>query len=607
MTAQLAGLLLFLIPFAGALLIPLVNFFAPRAVPWLAVLFGLASSVIAFFLLGGTPAGAPITLDILPGFFRSGLLLDPLSLLPALIATWIGFLVLIYSLGYMKGEENLARYYALVLLFIGGMVGMALADNFLALFFFWEVMGVCSYQLIAFFYKDPKAAAAGAKAFLTTKIGDIGLLAAIIILAVNSGSFSFSVNFGAAAGLALPVLGLVAFGFILGAVGKSAQFPLHVWLPDAMEAPTTISALIHAATMVNAGVYLLARVSPVLALVPWSLTLVQWIGAITALLGALLAAFSNDLKRILAYSTVSQLGYMVLAVGVGAAFASQFHLFSHAIFKGLLFLCAGAVIHAIGTRDIRQMGGLYKHMPAVAITFLIGAMALLGLPFLNGFFSKDFILEEALLGGAWGPLALALIAGALTAFYALRTTFVVFWGKPNYQAHPHKTPANMVVPLLALALACFLSWLLVGPLSEAWIASGLPAPALSALELIRETFSSLAFIFSLAAVVVGFFLFLQRARLARYFHEQEPGWIRAASLGLGFDTLYTWLADRIRDFGGWVSMVWEERVMEGINRFAAWGSLGLSRLSCLLQTGDVHWNLLYVTLTLIVVLGVALW
>jgi NADH-quinone oxidoreductase subunit L len=265
------------------------------------------------------------------------------------------------------------------------------------------------------------------------------------------------------------------------------------------------------------------------------------------------------------------------------------------------------VIHAIGTRDIRQMGGLYKHMPAVAITFLIGAMALLGLPFLNGFFSKDFILEEIILGGAWGPLALALIAGALIAFYALRTTFVVFWGKPNYQTHPHKTPANMVVPLLALALACFLSWLLVGPLSEAWIASGLPAPALSALELIRVTFSSLAFLFSLAAIVVGFFLFLQRARLARYFHEQEPGWIRATSRGLGFDDLYTWLADRIRDFGVWVRMFWEERVMEGINRFAAWGSLGLSRLSCRLQTGDVHWNLLYVTLTLIVVLGVALW
>jgi NADH-quinone oxidoreductase subunit L len=607
MTAQLAGLLLFILPFVGAALIPLVNFFVPRVIPGLAVLFGLVSSILAFFLLGGSPAGAPITLDILPGFFRSGLLLDPLSLLPALIATWIGFLVLIYSLGYMKEEENLARYYSLVLLFIGGMVGMALADNFLALFFFWEVMGVCSYQLIAFFYKDPKAAAAGAKAFLTTKIGDIGLLAAIIILAVNSGSFSFSANFGAAAGLALPLLGLVAFGFILGAVGKSAQFPLHVWLPDAMEAPTTISALIHAATMVNAGVYLLARVSPILALVPWSLTLVQWIGALTALLGALLATFNNDLKRILAYSTVSQLGYMVLAVGVGGIFASQFHLFSHAIFKGLLFLCAGAVIHAVGTRDIRQMGGLYKHMPAVAITFLIGALALLGLPFLNGFFSKDFILEEAILGSAWGPLAVAVAAAVLTAFYSLRTTFSVFWGKPQYETHPHRTPANMVIPLVALGAACFLSWLLVGPLSEAWFASGLPAPAMNALELIRETFSSLAFIFSMCAIVVGFILFLQRNRLSRYFHEQESSWLRAMAVGLGFDALYTWLADRIRDLGCWVRTFWEERVMEGINHLVAWISLGLSRLSCRLQTGDVHWNLLYVAITLIIVLGAVLW
>ena len=441
MSGELAGWLMLLLPYAGAALVPLLNFLSSRLVPYFAVLVGLAASVVAFFVLGA-PNTASTSINWLPGVLKTGLSLDALSVVPALIATWIGFLVLIYSLGYMRGEENLSRYYSLTLLFIGSMVGMSMADNFLALFFFWEVMGVCSYALIGFFYKDPKAAAAGVKAFLTTKIGDVGLITAILLLYANTGTFAIGSNLEMAASLGAPILGLVSFGFIMGAVGKSAQLPLHVWLPDAMEAPTTISALIHAATMVNAGVYLLARVSPLLTQAPWSLMLVQWIGALTALLGSLLATFNFDLKRILAYSTVSQLGYMVMAVGLGAVFASQFHLFSHAIFKALLFLGAGAVIHAIGTRDIRQMGGLNKVMPAVGATFSVGALALMGFPMLNGFFSKDLILESALVGAQWGPLIVAGLAALLTAFYALRTTVTVFWGKARYKGHPHRTPCG---------------------------------------------------------------------------------------------------------------------------------------------------------------------
>jgi NADH-quinone oxidoreductase subunit L len=606
MSGELAGWLMLLLPYAGAALVPLLNFLSSRLVPYFAVLVGLASSVVAFFVLGASNT-AGTSLNWLPGVLKTGLSLDALSVVPALIATWIGFLVLIYSLGYMKGEENLSRYFSLTLLFIGSMVGMSLADNFLALFFFWEVMGVCSYALIGFFYKDPKAAAAGVKAFLTTKIGDVGLLTAILLLYANTGTFAIGSNLEMAASLGAPILGMVSFGFIMGAVGKSAQLPLHVWLPDAMEAPTTISALIHAATMVNAGVYLLARVSPLLAQAPWSLMLVQWIGALTALLGSLLATFNFDLKRILAYSTVSQLGYMVMAVGLGAVFASQFHLFSHAIFKALLFLGAGAVIHAIGTRDIRQMGGLNKVMPIVGATFFVGALALMGFPMLNGFFSKDLILESALVEAQWGPLIVAGLAALLTAFYALRTTATVFWGKARYKAHPHRTPWVMSSPLVLLALATFVSWLLVGLLTAAWNAANLAAPELTIPALLLETFTAPAFFITLGVIFGGLLLFVYRKPIGKGVRERVPGLLRATSAGLGFDAVYGGLSRLVYAAGGFVLAIWDEKVMEGINRLTGWCSVRLSEGSRVLQTGDIHWNLLYIVLTLIILLGFVLW
>ena len=606
MSGELAGWLMLLLPYAGAALVPLLNFLSSRIVPYFAVLVGLASSVVAFFVLG-EPNTASVSLNWLPGVLKTGLSLDALSVVPALIATWIGFLVLIYSLGYMKGEENLSRYFSLTLLFIGSMVGMSMADNFLALFFFWEVMGVCSYALIGFFYKDPKAAAAGVKAFLTTKIGDVGLITAILVLYANTGTFAIGQNLEMAASLGAPILGIVSFGFIMGAVGKSAQLPLHVWLPDAMEAPTTISALIHAATMVNAGVYLLARVYPLLTQAPWSLMLVQWIGALTALLGSLLATFNFDLKRILAYSTVSQLGYMVMAVGLGAVFASQFHLFSHAIFKALLFLGAGAVIHAIGTRDIRRMGGLKKVMPVVGATFFVGALALMGFPMLNGFFSKDLILESALVDAAWGPLIVAGLAALLTAFYALRTTAAVFWGKARYKGHPHRTPWVMSSPLVLLALATFVSWLLIGPITAAWNAANLAAPELTIPELLLETFTAPAFFITLGVIFGGLLLFVYRKPIGKRVRERMPRLLRATSAGLGFDAVYGGFSRLVYAAGGFVLGIWDEKVMEGINRLTGWCSLRLGEGSRALQTGDIHWNLLYIVLTLIILLGIVLW
>jgi NADH-quinone oxidoreductase subunit L len=607
MTVEFSALMAILIPFAGAAFIPLLNLFASRAVPAFAVIAGLACAVFSLFLPAGITADPSPAFNWLPGVLKTGLSLDALSVVPALIAACIGFLVLLYSLGYMKKEENLAFYYSTTLLFIGSMIGMALSDNFLALFFFWEVMGVCSYLLIGFFYHDPKSAYAGVKAFMTTKIGDIGLIAAILILYAFTGTFNLKENILSASKLAMPLLSFISVGFIMGAAGKSAQVPLQVWLPDAMEAPTTISALIHAATMVNAGVYLLARVFSILALVPGALPTVQWIGAITALLGSLLAVFNNDLKRILAYSTISQLGYMVFAVGVGGVFASQFHLFSHAIFKALLFLCAGAVIHEMGTRDVREMGGLQKNMPVTGTAFLVGALALMGLPVLNGFFSKDLILEEALKHQVWIPLVLLIFSAILTAFYSMRMTAKVFWGNNKVTKHVEEAPPAMTVPLVLLAIGAVFSWFFVGRITSAWQNSGLPVDVLSWRELFMKTFFSHSFLITAAVLIIGFILFLSRSKIGSFINNKMPGLVKTMSAGLGFDIFYGWIIKLIYGFGNFIRCFWEEVIMEGINKLTGTISNGLSVLSRRMQTGDVRWNLFYVVLTLIVLLGVIIW
>ncbi|HBU70038.1 MAG TPA: NADH-quinone oxidoreductase subunit L [Elusimicrobia bacterium] len=606
MSSEFSALLILLVPFAGAALVPLLNLLSPRIVPAFAVLVGLASAVIAFFLPFGMKPGVYFSYEVLPGVFKTGLLLDTLSIVPALIATWIGFLVLIYSIGYMKKEENLSRYYSLVLLFIGSMVGMSLSDNFLSLFFFWEVMGVCSYLLIGFFYADPKAAAAGVKAFIVTRIGDVALFGAILILYVLSGSFEISANLAYASKIGLPLLTAISFGFIVGAVGKSAQVPLHVWLPDAMEAPTTISALIHAATMVNAGVYLLARVHPLLAQVPVSVETLQWIGAITALLGAFLATFNNDLKRILAYSTVSQLGYMVFAIGVGGVFASQFHLFSHAIFKALLFLCAGAVIHELGTRDVREMGGLNKEMPLTGMAFFVGALALMGLPLFNGFFSKDMILEQAYEHNSFGPLSLAVIAAVLTAFYSLRTTAMVFWGQQRNTKHVHEAPASMTTPLVILSIGAVFSWLLIGRITASWSLSGFEGEIIGWKALAHETFVSKAFMMTAGAIIAGYLMYMKKTAIGNFLGSKLPVVGKSAGIGLGFDAVYGGFVAFVYGFAGFARNIWEEYIMEGINKVTGAVAVLSSLLARKMQTGDIHWNLVYIVITLIILLGMVL-
>ena len=372
---------------------------------------------------------------------RVGILMDPLTAIMVVVVSGVSLLVQVYSQGYMRGDAGYARYFAIMSLFTASMLGLVLASSIIQLFLFWELVGLCSYLLIGFWYQRPAAARAAVKAFLVTRLGDLGLLVAIIYLYSQQGSFGPGLN-----SLEIPdiqmaaQMGLlgsaattwVALGIFAGAVGKSAQFPLHVWLPDAMEGPTPVSALIHAATMVVAGVFLVARFFPVFEAAPDAMTVVAIIGGVTALFAATMAMVMYDIKRVVAYSTISQLGYMVMALGIGAYGAAIFHLFTHAFFKALLFLGAGSANHATGTFDMRYMGGLRRYQPWTYAAFVLAALSLAGVFPLAGFWSKDEILASAFdKGGTVGPLVftLAIVAVFMTAFYIFRVLFMTFHGE----------------------------------------------------------------------------------------------------------------------------------------------------------------------------------
>src|SRR5690606_21172590 len=372
-----AGWLIILViglPWLGAVAAFAARNSSPRTLNTLAVLFSVAAAACAVALLPFASEDVALTLHA-GGFFGDFTFIpNGMGIFLSIVATVIGALAVIFSINYMEGETQLGRYYALVLLFIGAMCGLVLTSSLLLLFFFWEITALCSYALIAFENDNPKAVEGGLKALIITQFGGVGLLGGALIAYSALGTYDIPVFLAQAQTLAPGLLAVMAFGFLAAAAAKSAQLPFHTWLPSAMEAPTPISALIHAATMVNAGVYLLARFYPAFEAVPGWTTAVVIVGALTALLAAIMAIVSNDLKEVLAYSTVSQLGYMVYGIGVGGVLAAQFHLLSHAVFKALLFLGAGAVIHAIGTRDIRKMGGLGKEMPLVRTVFIIGAL-----------------------------------------------------------------------------------------------------------------------------------------------------------------------------------------------------------------------------------------
>jgi NADH-quinone oxidoreductase subunit L len=402
-------------------------------------------------------------------------LLDPLSSVMVLFVTFVGFLIHVYSIGYMGHDPGYARFMAYLNLFMFAMLTLVLGANYAVLFVGWEGVGLCSYLLIGFWFEKQSASDAGKKAFIVNRIGDAGFLAGMFLVFVTFGTLDFQSVMTAAAhmpveyawGGSLTLIGLLLF---VGAAGKSAQLPLFVWLPDAMEGPTPVSALIHAATMVTAGVYMVARSAPIYAHAPNAMATVAIVGAATAILAATIGLVQNDIKRVLAYSTVSQLGYMFLACGVGAFGAGIFHVFTHAFFKALLFLGAGSVIHAMsGEQDMRQMGGLKAKLPKTHLTMLVGCIAIAGIPPLAGFFSKDEILWSAYSTGGYGRYvwAIGVAAAALTAFYMFRLYRMTFGGSfrgTSEQAHHlHESPASMVVPLQVLALGSVLAGFLGMP------------------------------------------------------------------------------------------------------------------------------------------------
>ena len=421
-----------------------------------------------------------------------GARLDGLTAVMLVVVSGVSLLVQVYSLGYMQGDGGFARYYAFMSFFTASMLGLILADNLLMLFVFWELVGAASYFLIGFWFHRPAAAAAAKKAFIVTRLGDLGLLAALILIWDRAGTLDIAaINTEVVELVGLGVLGqtmltLFALGLVAGAIGKSAQFPLHIWLPDAMEGPTPVSALVHSATMVAAGVYLLARFFPVLDASQFASDFITWIGVVTAVGAALLAVAQTDIKRVLAYSTISQLAYMMFALGIGAYAAAVFHLMTHAFFKSLLFLGAGSASHATNTFDMTRMGGLRRVMPITYITFVIGALSLAGVIPLAGFWSKDEILIDA-----WkynrAVFAFGLLAAGLTAFYMVRAIALTFHGdyKGGEQpapgehgadpAHPHEAPRVMTIPLCILAvLAVVAGWVTFGGEFQSWVLGALP-------------------------------------------------------------------------------------------------------------------------------------
>ncbi|MDH7516495.1 MAG: NADH-quinone oxidoreductase subunit L, partial [Bacteroidota bacterium] len=432
-----------------------------------------------------------------------GLMIDNFVAVMLVVVTLISALVHLFSIGYMHGDAKYSRYFAYLGLFAFSMLGIVVTNNFLMMYMFWELVGVSSYLLIGFWYEKPGPAYASKKAFLVNRIGDSGMWIGIMVLFVSYGTFRFDELFANIAAGRLPfgsAAWLTAAGVLVfcGAVGKSAQFPLHTWLPDAMEGPTPVSALIHAATMVAAGVYLVARVFPLLA--GDALFVIAVIGAVTAFVSATIAIAQNDIKKVLAYSTVSQLGYMVLALGVGAYAAGMFHLVTHAMFKACLFLCSGSVIHAMhhglhavndhetDPQDIRNMGGLRKRMPVTFATFLVATLAISGVPLFSGFLSKDEILAGAwAFGSLRGGMGLMMPyigfgVAALTAFYMFRLVYLTFYGepsRPDVAEHIHESPRVMTVPLVALAtlsIWVFFAWNPFSP-STGWLMKSLPVPA----------------------------------------------------------------------------------------------------------------------------------
>ena len=444
-----------------------------------AVAFSFFISLLTFFHVLSHPT--PQDIIIYPWIFGDGFsipvgfLIDPLSTVMLLVVTGVGLLIHIYSAGYMHEDPGYSRFFSYLNLFIFSMLLLVMGNNFLILFIGWEGVGLCSYLLIAFWFEKPSASKAATKAFVVNRIGDAGFLMAIFLIFTHFGTLNYSEIFPNVDGLSTGMATAITLCLLIGAVGKSAQLPLYTWLPDAMEGPTPVSALIHAATMVTAGVYMIVRNHVLFDLAPFSMGVVALVGGLTAFFAATIGLVQNDIKRVLAYSTVSQLGFMFLACGVGAYVAAIFHLMTHAFFKALLFMGAGSVVHALsGEQDIRKMGGLWSKIPVTAWTFFIGAIAISGIPPLAGFWSKDEILAGVFKGGHFVLWGLGTFTAFLTAFYMFRLFYLTFHGQSRVEQeamnHLRESPKIMTHPLVILAILSVMGGMVMGfPLEGGWI------------------------------------------------------------------------------------------------------------------------------------------
>ncbi len=464
-------------PLAGALVNILFGRLTARRAHWIAVPALAAAFLSACVVFGRVWNGQVLSGALFPWIVAANFQtyvsahVDPLTGVMLLVVTGVGFLIHLYSIGYMHDDPGYARFFAYLNLFVFSMTMLVLAGNFLLLYVFWEAVGLCSYLLIGFWYTRPVAAQAGKKAFIVNRVGDFGFGLGIIWLWTALGTLDYAAVFAKVGTLAPATATGIALLLFMGACGKSAQLPLHVWLPDAMEGPTPVSALIHAATMVTAGVYMVARSHVLFERSGVALEVVAWVGVVTAVFAATIGLVQTDIKRVLAYSTISQLGYMFAAVGLGAYAAGIFHLVTHAFFKALLFLGAGSVIHGLGgEQDLRKMGGLAPRMVTTTVTMMIGGAALAGVPGLAGFFSKDEILAAAFFGGHRLLWALLLAGAFMTAFYTFRLLFLAFLGGPRMSRevahHVHESPAVMTLPLVVLAVLTVVAGWAVGLPSE---------------------------------------------------------------------------------------------------------------------------------------------
>jgi NADH-quinone oxidoreductase subunit L len=651
-----------LLPFAGFL----INNFGGRILPKKAVAAVASFAMLAAFGVAVMVVEALVSLpveerEIVQTIFTwigsadfqvpLGLRLDPLSAVMILVVTGIGFLIHLYSTAYMIEEESqeYARYFAYLNLFAAFMLLLVLGDNFVVLFVGWEGVGLCSYLLIGFWYKNRFAADAGKKAFIVNRIGDVAFILGVLLAFSQFGTINFKELNAAIAGLSAEatfgVVSAIALLLFVGAIGKSAQIPLYVWLPDAMEGPTPVSALIHAATMVTAGVYLIGRNAVLFAHAPEVLTIVAVIGTATALWAGAIGTVQNDIKRVLAYSTVSQLGYMFMAMGVGAYAAGIFHLFTHAFFKALLFLGSGAVIHALaGEQDLRRMGGLRKELPITYWTFLIGALAIAGVPGLAGFFSKDEILYRTFASGHTLLWLVGAITSLMTAFYMFRLVFLAFHGdrRPvgaealghhpqsdadsphmHHTAHLHDAPASMAIPLLVLAIGSAVVGYLNMPaaiggsaLFEHFLEPSVHVPAMGgahaaaghadrSVEVILMIVSSLI---AIAGIVIAAFLYLKRPELPDAFATRFPGVYQFLAHKGYVDELYdAAVVQPVKSLSEHVLWKVDARVIDGAVNGTGQIVAETGALVRQVQTGSVRVYAVSVLFGVVLIVGYYLW